>query len=467
MRSLDAIHEYVNTVCRQIRWKKAHARISEEMLNHITDSRDTYLQQGLDEEEATQNAITDAGDALVIGTQLDRIHRPKPQWGMMLSVVGFALLGIILGHVLFPGMDILYGRLFSQLIWLIIGTAFMFAAYFADFTILGKYPWRIFITVSLMAFILFYFASRHGQWIRIPYLGNIEFRYISLLFPITLVPAVYATRNKGYVGLIIALFAYGFLCLVAVAAPPIGVSGFMHFMPVGLALMIFAVMRGWFGINKWRGLLLVAVPHVSIFTWILWESRHRDFYQFRRMINPHLDPTGRGFFPLQVRRLLNNATLLGEGTTEYTRFWPIRDMPEMLYEDFLLATVAFRLGWLAFAAVLCAFIFFIAHAATRCFKQKSGLGFFVSIAIIMTFAIQVFSYVISNLGFAFIRTSLPLISPGNNAIVIYMALLGFMLSVFRTGDAVADKYSDPHTQRTGPISWQDGKLIIDFNKKVK
>ncbi|MCL2425259.1 MAG: hypothetical protein FWD05_02865 [Oscillospiraceae bacterium] len=40
MHSLDRINEYVNTLCQQIRWKKAHLRVSDEMTNHIIDGRD-------------------------------------------------------------------------------------------------------------------------------------------------------------------------------------------------------------------------------------------------------------------------------------------------------------------------------------------------------------------------------------------------------------------------------------------
>ena len=94
MLSLDRINEYVNVVCHQIRWKKAHFRISEEMQNHIIDGRDSYMAQGLDESTATEKALADTGDATEIGTQLDRIHRPKPQWGMFVATAILLILGL-------------------------------------------------------------------------------------------------------------------------------------------------------------------------------------------------------------------------------------------------------------------------------------------------------------------------------------------------------------------------------------
>jgi len=243
-------------------------------------------------------------------------------------------------------------------------------------------------------------------------------------------------------------------------------------MPVGLALIIFAVMRGWFGVSKLRGALMVVVPHVAVFALWLWRvASNGGSFAFHRMIaiiDPYSDASGRGFLPIQARRLLNNAVLLGEGTPDnWDRFWPMRDMQQMLYSDYLLTTVIYRFGWLVFAAIICALIFFISKAAMRCFKQKSGLGFFVSIAIIMTFSMQVLTYVIFNLGFGITIISLPLISPGNAAIVVNMVLIGFMLSVFRTGDVVVDKKKVSSVRQNDFLSWDNGKLTINFKVKAE
>ena len=472
MPSHDKINEYAVSVCQQIRWKKARQRVSEEIANHATDGRNDYMKQGLDEQSATEKAIADMGDAVTIGTQLDRIHRPKPQWSMFLWVAGFLLLGVLLSQIIFPEMEVTYSSFYTRLIWLAIGTAFMFAAYFVDFTILGKYPWQIFIPVAFFAIIAHYSIPSYARWIVIPYLGAVEFRNISLIFPVILVPVIYTARNKGYRGLAISLFAYAFLCFVAAKSLTIGLSAFAHFMPVGLALIIFAVMRGWFGVSKLRGALMVVVPHVAVFALWLWRvASNGGSFAFHRMIaiiDPYSDASGRGFLPIQARRLLNNAVLLGEGTPDnWDRFWPMRDMQQMLYSDYLLTTVIYRFGWLVFAAIICALIFFISKAAMRCFKQKSGLGFFVSIAIIMTFSMQVLTYVIFNLGFGITIISLPLISPGNAAIVVNMVLIGFMLSVFRTGDVVVDKKKVSSVRQNDFLSWDNGKLTINFKVKAE
>lgn len=48
-----------------------------------------------------------------------------------------------------------------------------------------------------------------------------------------------------------------------------------------------------------------------------------------------------------------------------------------------------------------------------------------------------------------------------------MALIGFMLSVFRTGDAIVDKDIALSKKQGGIVTWHDGKLTINFNMKDK
>ncbi len=81
---------------------------------------------------------------------------------------------------------------------------------------------------------------------------------------------------------------------------------------------------------------------------------------------------------------------------------------------------------------------------------------------------QVFTYVVYNLGFFFITPiSLPLISYGNTAMIINLVLIGFMLSVFRTGDVVRDKKYPDILKNNNFISWSDGKLTFNFKFKTQ
>jgi len=448
----DKINEYVNVLCQQIRWKKARGRVAEEMTTHILDGRDAYMEQGLDEQAATAQAITDTGDAATLGANFDRIHRPKPQWGMLAAVAVFLAIGIIASELL-PAPPFQYdGGLQRRLIFTAIGTVVMFGTYFLDFTIIGKYPKIIFLgvisfpTVQLLLspFSIF---SRHGAAISISpsidsFAANLAF---TLVFPLAFAALVFALKNKGIIGIVISVLAYAWFAVVAGAV--VFGAGLFHFWVVGIAILLIAVIKNWFGVNKIIGTLLSVVPF-AVFG--LWAGGGASIMRWRKAFNPLSDPLGLGFVGTMTRQLLSNAQWFGAGNIqmrEQTFYYAHYVLPEATSNS-LLTSIIFRYGWLPFIAIVCVLLAFMFIGFRRCFKQRSALGFFVSFAVMATFSLQVVTYVAFNLGFTLTQITLPLISPGNAAMVVNLGLVGFMLSVFRTGDVVADSTSSPAAQHS-------------------
>src|SRR5665647_3179955 len=93
LQQYDKITEYLEAVRQQIRWKRAQPIVLEEIKNHITDQKSALLKDGIDEETATDKAITEMGDPIIIGEQLDHAHRPKPDWTLLSLTGAMILLG--------------------------------------------------------------------------------------------------------------------------------------------------------------------------------------------------------------------------------------------------------------------------------------------------------------------------------------------------------------------------------------
>ena len=92
----ETIREYLDTVQEQIRWKRVRLVVARELEQHLTDQRDAFLEEGTAPEEAERLAVEEMGDPVTVGTELDRIHRPKPQWGLLTATLVLALLGGVL-----------------------------------------------------------------------------------------------------------------------------------------------------------------------------------------------------------------------------------------------------------------------------------------------------------------------------------------------------------------------------------
>ena len=90
----DTIQAYLETAGEQIRWGRARQIVIPELRQHLEDQRDAFLAE--DREDAERLAVEEMGDPVSVGAELDRIHRPKPQWGLLALTVAFALAGAVL-----------------------------------------------------------------------------------------------------------------------------------------------------------------------------------------------------------------------------------------------------------------------------------------------------------------------------------------------------------------------------------
>ena len=455
MPSFDKIRGYSQSVLSQIRWGKAHSSIAEEIEDHLAEQRDAYIEAGMNEAEATDQAIRQMGDPVIIGAGLDRVHRPKAQWKMIFLAVILLLSGFLIRNYLLE--DATQPLLLPQLFFIILGLSLMMAAYLSDFSLIGKYPKTIYIAILALSVI---------SMILSPYINGRSFYtyYVPLLFPLGFAAIVYNARNKGYLGISLVFICYLFSSSITLLIPAI--SGFLLFTVSGLALIITAIKRGWFNINRTHAYVLSFLTFSFTYLIIL-ISIYNNNYQLARLkilFDPSSDPQGAGYVPTVIRALLSGANLFGRGDMPINYSGTGFLLPS-ISTDYILTYLIFHVGWIAFIVIMGLLLFFIVRGFILCYRQKSFLGLFVSLSVMLTFTMQVVIYVINNLGLPLSAPiSLPLISYGKTATMFNLALIGLMLSVFRSGEAYHDKETPIHESNKF-ISWDNGKLIISFSKK--
>ncbi len=93
---MKRIQEYLEKVLTQVRVKKIRPILGRELEDHLLLQTRDYQTQGMEEEQAQQQAIADMGDPVMLGKQLDGVHRPL--WDIPMLV--YALLVVALGLVI-------------------------------------------------------------------------------------------------------------------------------------------------------------------------------------------------------------------------------------------------------------------------------------------------------------------------------------------------------------------------------
>ncbi len=455
--SFDEIKKYSTTVCDQIRWKKVHPMIAKEIEDHICDQRDSYLSQGEEEETATFNAIKEMGDAVKVGMEFDKTYRPKPQWKLILLTITLMLVGTGVRYIVYEQEK---GTGSFGLASLSFAIIIFFAAYFLDFTFLGKYPVACYL-IMLLTGIAGFLSSRqvNGRacWFAL-FGASISLAYLSLIFPLAYALLIYAMRNKGVRGILICGAGYLPYAIILLLVPT--TTGFLIYTLSALITLCAAITKGWFGIGKRQGLMIVLLPTAIVGSAMLLLLQFQSYRmeRIRIMLDPFSHPGG--YQLVMIREMMTGAVFSGEGTMPQQYAGALSS--PWFRTDLILTALTHKYGWSVFLGIVILFFLFTVLAFYKVSKQRSVLGLMVSLSILIVFVLQTFLYVVDNLGYGILTgLSLPLVSFGKSALFLNAALIGFMLSVFRTGDAMKDNIQTS-VKYTPFIVYEDGKLIINL-----
>ena len=445
MNVSDAFHRYAEKVCEQIRWKKAHPAVAQEIEDHLTDQKNAYLAAGDSESIAEEKALLQMGDPVSVGAALDQTHKPAPQWG----IIGLVLLLFVLGGIIqvlllktIPvGNDALATRSAQVLfVFLPLSLATFVGMYFLDFSFFGKHPYVLPLGLLMVDLAAQLFGEFYGgkRWFT---LGSFALSplALSLLFPLAFCVLSYC---HTFSGVLTFVFSAGIL-------------------------MLIAAKKEWFGKkNQTILLLLFLLAVVCLIVLLMFYAPFRYRYGWERLYTifvPSGDPMGSGYLSTQLKTILSHCVLLGEGAAlSETQAFLLTDA-SMLRSDYLLAYLTYHYGWVASGIVVLLLAVFLGLGFRKALKQKSIFGQMVSLTILCTFTAEILLYIPANLGIWLIAPiALPFLSYGATALLINMALAGVLLSVFRTGEVYRDTAPHPIFSDSKFIQWADGKLTITF-----
>ena len=87
-------HNYIDILSKQVRCKKSLPIVVKELEAHIDDQKEAFMSEGMTEREAEEAAVREMGDPVSVGVDMDRIHRPKMNWRLILMIAIVSLAGL-------------------------------------------------------------------------------------------------------------------------------------------------------------------------------------------------------------------------------------------------------------------------------------------------------------------------------------------------------------------------------------
>lgn len=449
------LQEFFEAVCGQIRYNCVHKTIINELEDHIEQQKGVFIEKGFDEETALDKTLEQMGDPVVIGKQFNKTYKPQTEW----SVLAVTFLLVLCGGVVQfffsinrpSGADPFIRFLFYAPVGIILAAV----AYFFDYTLLGKYSKTVFMILSAACLAGFVFSQR--------IFGSYAFVYYStLLFIPVYASVIYGYRNKGYAGILLCGLFYVIPALFCVYAPSL--SGLVFLTCSGLILLTFAIVRGFFGVNKTIGLLMVYVPFITVSVLTVLTL---DIFQSKRFVsffNPQADPLGHGFIPMMIRKLIAASKPFGRASLDgfMNHEWLENIMPGW-NTDFSLTYIIAKFGLIPGIIVILAFLFLVVKLFIIVFREKNAFGFLLSLACCLALSLQIILYIVFNLGLVSpVGSTLPLISYGVMGFLTNIILIGLFLSVHRRAKLVMDRFKLSEQKQARIFTISDGKLIIDL-----
>lgn len=434
------MEEYLNNLLDQIRCRKAHAAIREELESHISDQIEDNMKAGMTRKEAEKAAVCDMGDPVTTGISLDQIHRPKMarQIIVLMAVIMFA--GVLIHWMM--GAPVACMQTIS-------GFCLMFFICHLDYTRIAAIAKVIAAGIIMVGIYALFFGVRFGGniwvasllWLRIS-----MFSFLMLYVPVY-GAILYSYYGEGYKGLVKAALW---------AVPPLFIALMMSSLTLFLilsvcmiSLLVLAVVKKWFQVKQ-KGVVIGAAILVLAITGILQIANAP--YQMDRIRNFLAGDVESNYVTKVLKNCFTGSILIGKGVEELKTTLPDYN------NSFILAYLTGTYGYIICTAVCAVLVLLIVAIFSIVFRQKNQLGMMMGFGSGMILFTNIAINLLENFGILpTSQTFLPFFSKGGSCMYVCYILMGVILSVYRYKDV----YSVHLPKRKGRARPPKVRLIIE------
>lgn len=422
--SENRIGEYARLCVGQMRCRAMRPVVEKELRAHMEDQKEAYLADGKTLQEAERLAVAQMGDPVEAGMGLDRVHRPRMDWKAIALIGALALTGVVLQFI-WAGQN---GNIQTAQRFAVCtgtGIVLMIGVCFADYTVLGKYPRLSWCAVTALAAAVYLGTERVN--------GASRAGYMVMLMVPCFAGLVWFYRYQKWIGI---GKAFGWLFLARALLLVCG--GLQDGLMVKIwlcgciAVLAFAVGKGWYGIRKSKVVLIILIPVVFAGFYAGKIFLQGPAYQTERlkalfgMMTGKALPEERNGEWLAVRGAL--------GQLRAAKAAPVRTTGIVIpgNENYALLWISENYGIIAAVLVLAVLAALTGFLLRRMSREKNRLGALAGVGCIYVFGVSAAIHGLVNFG-AFLPTNcaLPFVSMNGRQCIVLYVLMGVLLSVYR------------------------------------
>lgn len=432
MKEYDrAIQEYIDTVCKQIKWKNYHFAIGTELKNHIVDNTEDLNTQGISKTDALKQTLSDMGDPKVLGEQLNAVYQPKYNRLFILCVFCASVVILIMNCFVCKEFSQDAINIINPVIYIgcgIFGGIFVCCCDFSKLFIKKK----IIIGVPAILMIICMELSKGVMHNAYHFING-----VLIFIPFFLCLFIGLLKDKKELGIILS-FVTAILSVILcsfssyAAAFLVGVNGWF--------IIIYFVHQNWFGelgkVRKTICEIMCSLPFIIGIIYIV--NRKLDNILLNRQ----------SFF---AKEYIKNAAIIGigENTEKYGS----------QFEDYPLLFFILYYGYI-FLILYIAVLAYIFYEIFRVYKnQQTIIGRAIILYLLISYTITTIFSVLLNLGIPLIKGfAVPLLGFHFENMVLFLSI-GLLEAVDCFGNYmfIKDAVNQNHL-----FEIEDGKVIFYY-----
>ena len=465
------VEGYLDEVCAQVRCRRVHAQLREELRGHLEERIEGYIAAGMDAQQAVRQAIVQMGDGSQVGREFNRTHRPQVDWRMLVLVALFAAAG--------AAMMAVFGREYGETVfrnsgyfvvrfalYLTIGLVLMLGLMCLDYSRLRKHPmWLYGAAVLLFVLAEVFGVYANGR----PYL-DLRFFQVSplpLASPLFIVAfaGLAANYRGGGVRCLCKLVAAGIGSILLMLAYP-SLAGALLLLICYATILTVTVAKGDFACR--RGITLAVLyggGALLILVFVGFVTGWKGAYVFQRFgafLNfGAADPRGAGYIYAISHQWLTASELFGpaQGMAQSLS----QSLPDA-HRNFAFVSAVATFGWAAGAGILLLAAAFVGRIVQVGRRANSAFGSYLCLGVATMLAAEFLLCTLASLGMLpMLDVGMPFLSYGGTEYVAHLAMVGLVLSVWRYNNLLQ---RDGSPALEAPlkrfVQFEDGKLIVSF-----
>ena len=440
------IKEFLEKVCYEIKYKPIQKEIAEELKNHIEEIKQEQIKKGIEENKAEEIAVKQMGEPIEIGKKLNKIHKPRLDWSLILLVISLIAFGILVSFIktqmiLTDGNEINY--FLKTIIYLGIGVSLGIGIYFFDYRKLTKYSNYIYAVATIITILGLTVMCGYINGKAYLKIFNISISIESVAIPLYII-AFAGFINKYDKNNIFEfceiIINKDFTKILTLSIISILLLMYIPSLSSCIILSLIYIILTTIGIikksEKKKKYLIILYSIISVLVIVsIFEIFIVHPYRLDRItayIHPEKQADGAGWIPLQQRLILNSAKPIGEAE-DLSNGLNIFDEGT----DYALVSIIAHYGIIPAIAIIAIILIFSTKILYNSKVIKDNYGKFLIIGLGGYFIIESLINVLMNFTIGIqISSKIPFVSYGGASLVIDIICIALILAIYRRKDII-------------------------------